>query len=351
MNRQLRTSLVVGSSVVMAGAVAAAAIGFGGRTPATPSDPNSDDRSATTTPVTRTTLIRTQQVNGVLGYGTPVTLNAPGHGTITWLPAPGATITRGQPVYKADNRVVPLLYGSLPLYRPLRSGDSGEDVQEIEQNLAALGYTGYTVDTSYTSTTAKAVRHWQRDLGLVQTGAVDPAAMVIAPAALRVSAVTAHLGDQAGGPLLAYAGTNRVVTVALEVALQSLVSPGLPATVTLPDGKTVDGTVTTVGAVATPGEDHQPATIDVTVTVADQAELGRLDQAPVVVSVVSAKLDNVLAVPVAALVVLPEGGYGVQVVTGSSTRDVAVQPGMFANGKVQITADGIAEGTLVVVPS
>jgi peptidoglycan hydrolase-like protein with peptidoglycan-binding domain len=349
MNRPLRTSLVVSSSVVVAGAVAAAAIGFGGRTPATPS--NTADLSATTTPVTRTTLIRTQQVNGVLGYGAPVTLNAPGHGTITWLPAPGAAVTRGQPVYKADNRAIPLLYGSLPLYRSLRSGDAGEDVQEIEQNLAALGYTGYTVDTSYTSTTANAVRRWQKDLGLVQTGVIDPAAIVIAPAGLRVSEVIAHLGDQAGGPLLAYAGTTRVVTIALEVTLQNLVSPGLSATITLPDGKTVDGTLTTVGAVATAGEDHQPATIDVTVTIADQSKLGPLDQAPVVVSLVSAKLDNVLAVPVAALVVLPEGGYGVQVMTGSSTHDVAVQLGMFADGKVQITADSIAEGTLVVVPS
>lgn len=349
MNRPLRTTLAIGSSVVVAGAVAAAAIGFGGSTPAAPS--STADLSAATAPVTRTTLTRTQQVNGVLGYGTPVTLNAPGHGTITWLPAPGATISRGQPVYKADNRAVPLLYGPLPLYRSLRSGDTGEDVMEIEQNLAALGYTGYTVDTSYTSTTAAAVRRWQKDLGLVQTGVIDPAAMVIAPAGLRVAEVTAHLGDQAGGPLLAYAGTTRVVIIALEVALQNLVSPGLSATITLPDGKTVEGRLTTVGAVATAGADHQPATIDVTVSIADQSKLGPLDQAPVVVSLVSAKLDNVLAVPVAALVVLPEGGYGVQVMTGSTTHYVAVQLGMFADGQVQITADGIAEGTLVVVPS
>jgi peptidoglycan hydrolase-like protein with peptidoglycan-binding domain len=349
MNRPLRTALVIGSSVVVAGAVAAAAVGFGGSTPAAPA--RTADLSAATAPVTRTTLIRTQQVNGVLGYGTPVTLKALGHGTITWLPGPGATISRGQPVYKADNRAIPLLYGRLPLYRSLRSGDTGEDVKEIEQNLAALGYTGYTVDTSYTSATAVAVRRWQMDLGLVQTGVIDPAAMVIAPARLRVAEVTAHLGDQAGGPLLAYVGTTRVVTIALDVALQNLVRPGLSATITLPAGKTVAGRLTTVGAAATPGADHQPATIDVTVTIADQSKLGPLDQAPVVVNLVSAKLENVLAVPVAALVVLPQGGYGVQVMTGSTTHNVAVQLGMFASGQVQVTANGIAEGTLVVVPS
>lgn len=349
MNRPLRTALVTGSSVVVVGAAAAAAIGFGGSTPTAPS--STADLSAATAPVTRTTLIRTQQVNGTLGYGEPVTINAPGPGTITWLPTTGATISRGQPVYKANNRAIPLLYGPLPLYRSLRSGDTGEDVEQVEQNLGALGYTGFAVDTSYTSTTADAVRRWQKDLGLVQTGVIDPAAIVIAPGTLRIAAVIAHLGDQAGGPLLAYVGTTRVVTIALEVALQSLVGPGLSATITLPDGKTVDGTLTTVGAVANPGADREPATIDVKVAIADQSKLGALDQAPVVVSLVSAKLENVLAVPVAALVVLPEGGYGVQVMTGSTTNYVAVQLGMFANGQVQITADGIAEGTLVVVPS
>jgi hypothetical protein len=89
----------------------------------------------------------------------------------------------------------------------------------------------------------------------------------------------------------------------------------------------------------------------VTVSIADQSTLGSLDQAPVVVSIVSATLENVLAVPVAALVVLSEGGYGVQVMTGSTTRYVAVHLGIFAGGLVQITADGLAEGTLVVVPS
>jgi peptidoglycan hydrolase-like protein with peptidoglycan-binding domain len=349
MKRPLRTALVIGSSVVLAGAVAAAAIGFGGSTRGTPS--STADLSAATAQVTRTTLTQTQQVNGILGYGTSVTINATGHGTITWLPTAGATISRGQPVYKADNQTIPLLYGPLPLYRSLRSGDTGEDVKEIEQNLTGLGYTGFAVDTSYTSTTADAVRRWQKDLRLVQTGVIDPAAMVIAPGTLRVAAVIAHLGDQAGGPLLAYVGTTRVVTIALEVALQNLVRPGLSATITLPDGNTVVGTLTTVGAVANPGADHQPATIDVTVAIADQSKLGALDQAPVVVSLVSARLENVLAVPVAALVVLPEGGYGVQVMTGSTTHYVAVKLGMFANGQVQITADGIAEGTLVVVPS
>jgi hypothetical protein len=58
----------------------------------------------------------------------------------------------------------------------------------------------------------------------------------------------------------------------------------------------------------------------------------------------------VLSVPVAALVALAEGGYGVQVVTGSTTRYVGVQTGLFADGNVEISGDGIAEGVTVGMP-
>jgi hypothetical protein len=84
------------------------------------------------------------------------------------------------------------------------------------------------------------------------------------------------------------------------------------------------------------------------VTVADQAKLGTLDAAPVDVTLVSDKRENVVAVPVGALVALAEGGYGVQVVDGGRTRFVAVKTGMFADGEVEVT--GIEPGAVVGVP-
>jgi peptidoglycan hydrolase-like protein with peptidoglycan-binding domain len=341
--------LVAGAAGAVAAAVAGAAVGLGGGAAGTG---RGTGPALATAPVTRATLTQEQQVNGTLGYGAPVTVNGRGSGVITWLPAPGAVIRRGQPVYKADNRPVPLFYGRLPLYRPLQIGDTGADVTEAERNLAALGYTGLTVDTYYTAATAAAVWRWQHDLGLTPTGVLTPADVVLAPGRLRVASLAAHLGDQATGPALTYTGTTRGVTVALDVALQGLARPGAAATVTLPDGRTVGGTIATVGAVATAGSTAtDPATIAVTVTVASQAALGRLDQAPVTVKLVSARAANVLTVPVAALVALAGGGYGVQVVTGTATRYVPVQLGMFAGGRVQVTGAGLAAGTRVGVPS
>jgi peptidoglycan hydrolase-like protein with peptidoglycan-binding domain len=342
---QLRTTLLLGSVVAVAGAVAAAAIGLGDRpAPAT----GGGDPDLMTTPVTRTTLTQTQQVNGTLGYGTPVQIMGRGAGTTTWLPALGTIVSRGQPVYKADNRSVTLFYGRLPLYRQLRAGTRGEDVTEVEENLVALGYRGFTVDTRYTSATAAAVRRWQKRVGLTQTGLFEPAAVVIAPTAIRVTSLAGRLGDPASGPLLAYSGTVRTVTIALDVALQKLVRPGLRATVTLPNSKTLAGRITKVGTVATAArEQGDPATIEVVVAVPGQSGPSTFDLAPVAVTLVSATVENV----VAALAALAEGGYGLQLATGGTSKYVAVRLGMFANGRVQVTGNGITEGARVVTAS
>jgi len=163
--------------------------------------------------------------------------------------------------------------------------------------------------------------------------------------------LSASLGDLVdSGPVLSYTGTTRVVRVALDVALQGLVHAGITATVTLPNGSNVVGAVRSVGAVATPGASPtDPATVDVTIAVAHQSRLGRLDRAPVAVALVSARAANVLTVPVAALVALSSGGYGVQAVTGATSHYIAVRLGMFADGRVQISGPGIAAGTLVGV--
>ncbi|MFF1613431.1 peptidoglycan-binding protein [Amycolatopsis sp. NPDC058278] len=348
MNR--RAIVATGSAVLVVGAAAAATIGFGGHGSAPPSP--ATDLPPATAPVIRTTLTQTQDVNGTLGHGTPVPVTASGPGTITWLPEPGSVVDRGRPVCKRDDRPVPLLLGRLPLYRELRSGLDGDDVKEVEENLAALGYRGFTVDSSYTAATASAVRKWQGDLGLVRTGALDPAAVVVAPTAFRVASVTGRVGDHAGGQLLTYTGTTRGVQIALPVALQTLVRPGIAATIKLPDAKTVHGTVATVGSVAVAGrQEGDPATIAVTVGVAEQAALGSLDEAPVTVKLVSATVRDVLTVPVAALTVFPDGRYAVRVVTGSAGHLVAVDLGMFADGRVQVSGDRITESTRVGVPS
>ena len=61
-------------------------------------------------------------------------------------------------------------------------------------------------------------------------------------------------------------------------------------------------------------------------------------------------MEDVIAVPVAALLALAEGGYAVEVdAGGGATRLVAVEPGFFADGLVEVSG-GLEPGDRVVVP-
>ena len=76
-----------------------------------------------------------------------------------------------------------------------------------------------------------------------------------------------------------------------------------------------------------------------------------LDQAPVDVEVAHSKAEDVLAVPVTALLALAEGGYAVEVGEEAGTRLVPVNVGSYADGYAEIEGEGIAAGDRVVVPS
>jgi hypothetical protein len=73
--------------------------------------------------------------------------------------------------------------------------------------------------------------------------------------------------------------------------------------------------------------------------------------AAVTVALTAGQRRDVLTVPVAALLALAEGGYGVQVVDAGSTRIVAVQTGLFADAEVEIAGTGLRPGLKVVMPA
>jgi maltose-binding protein MalE len=121
--------------------------------------------------------------------------------------------------------------------------------------------------------------------------------------------------------------------------------------VELLDGKVVPGRITKVVTVVAKADDGQSETTKFQVTIGFTSAVKSQGTSAVTVAFTAGQRPNVLAVPVAALVALAEGGYGVQIVDGGTTRVVAVETGLFADGKVEISGTGLQAGMKVVMPS
>jgi multidrug efflux system membrane fusion protein len=299
--------------------------------------------------------VDTDEVPGDLGYGAMTMLAGRILGVITKVPLAGDIINRGQQIYRVDNQPVVLLYGDVAAYRTLGPGVTGVDVRQLEVNLTALGYGGFTVDNTYSATTATAVKLWQKALGLTQTGQVELGRVLFAPDAIRVDTVTARVNQSTGDgqDVLQYTGTGRLVTVLLEVSKQRLARKGVEVRIQLPDGKTVAGHVERVYTVIEqqPSQDGAPETrIEALVSLGDPTAAAGVEAAVVTVVFTADERRDVLTVPVGALVALAEGGYGLEVVEGSTTHYIAVETGLFAKGRVEVTGDGIREGMTVGMP-
>ncbi|WP_433462697.1 peptidoglycan-binding protein [Spirillospora sp. CA-128828] len=344
--------------VVVAGGVAVAVVAGGGSALAWTMDGGEAEAGhetrLTTVAVSRGDLVDTEEVDGKLTYDDVREVWTGASGVVTWAPKEGQAVKRGGTLLKVAGKPVTLMYGGSPMYRTLRSGDSGKDVRQLEENLKALGYGGMTVDDEFTGATETAVKEWQDDRGLDQTGMVDASQVVFLGGAVRVREVKAPEGKRTaqGQPVLTVAGTKRVVHVDLDADKQDLAKEGAKVSVELPGGATVKGTISEVGSVAETtgsGQDKQ-TTVGVDISLGN-AKTGRLDEAPVTVELESERRENVLSVPVEALLALREGGFGVEVVDVSGRHLLPVEVGAFGGGRVEISGNGLREGLKVGVPA
>ncbi|WP_165975331.1 peptidoglycan-binding protein [Actinomadura rubrisoli] len=349
-----RVALAVAAVVAVGGGASAVLLGTGGGS----ASGTAAALPPKTAPVTKQTLRDTQTEDGQLGYGPTYSATSRLQGTLTKVPESGDVITRGRELYEVDGKPVTLMYGSKPSYRPLEVGTEGSDVLRFEKNLRALGYDGFTVDKEYTEDTADAVQEWQDDLGLEETGTVELGRVVFAPGAVRVDSKQASAGDPTspGRKVLTYTGTDKAVTLELETTDQRMAKKGAEVEVTLPDDETVKGRIDEVSTVIEPGSGQsEEAKTKVEVTVWLRSAKARKAAAAyalasVDVTFTAGTREDVLTVPVSALLALEEGGFGLEVVKGAASSYVPVKTGLFADGRVEVSGDGIAEGTAVGVP-
>ena len=204
--------------------------------------------------------------------------------------------------------------------------------------------------------------------GVPAVDGTDPSTVVV-PAG---SFVVVPGGLFAGEPLVADGTTPAgdaavlpLTTAAREVTTTAPMGDdtfavGATIEVEFPDGTVNDGTVVAVGNVATNSSNTPGATptVPITIHVADiPTSVDAFVQVPVTLRVVSEEAKDAFVVPVSALLALAEGGYAVEVVDQTAadgtfvTHLISVEPGLFADGFVEVTGDQLAEGLTVVVPS
>ncbi|MET9622715.1 peptidoglycan-binding domain-containing protein [Streptomyces sp. NPDC006464] len=314
-----------------------------------------------TATIIRTDLVQSKTVDGRLDFAQRRAVKSPVAGTVTKSAEEGKTIRAGQRLYERDARPVILMYGPTPAYRTMKKGDRGPDVLQLERNLRDLGYgASLYVDTRYDAGTEIAVKRWQKSLGIeAPDGKVSHGDVVFQPDKVRVVSADAALADRIGSdsPVLTVASLKPVVRSQLDQTDAVLTSSGTKVEVTLPSGRKAAGEVSgTVrpdasGAAAAGGQD----TITVEITLDGVSSLAASEDPKAAASVrfVSESRKGVLVVPVEAVIALrgENGGYGLQLVQGTTTQTVRVQTGMTADGRIEVSGAGIAEGMKVGVPT
>jgi peptidoglycan hydrolase-like protein with peptidoglycan-binding domain len=353
-------ALLAGTSV--AGAVVAVTLGASAARPAA-----APPMRVGTATVRVTNLATSVLTGGTLGYGSSRPVVNQLAGTYTSLPGVGSTIRAGQVLYRVDNQPVIAMTGRIPAWRAFTPGmTAGPDVTELQSSLIALGYARGLVAApagQFDQLTESAVLRWQESAGDPVTGQIALGDIVFLPSPIRVSSLSVAAGQNAVPGAIPYQAStvSRMVIVPLSPDLPQ-VSIGEPVSIVLPSGAGTPGTVTGIGpAPLTPGagpsgsnsgsSSSQPGSSTVLTVRPDlPGATGTGDGIAVQVTLTVQSVRHVLAVPVAALLALAGGGYGLEIVTPSGAhRLVAATTGIFAGGLVQVSGSQITAGTKVVV--
>ncbi|WP_405409061.1 peptidoglycan-binding protein [Streptomyces decoyicus] len=348
--------------VALAAAVTATAVTAGVMILTNPGqDASADSRKPkgppTTTEITRADLVQSKTVDGHLDYAQRRAVKSPVEGTITKAAQPGKTVSLGQRLYERDARPVVFLYGPTPMFRAMKAGTRGPDVLQLERNLRDLGFgSGLYVDVRYDEATKAAVKAWQKSLGVTSNGEIGRGDVVFQRGPVRVVSADAALADTIGPDkaVLTVASTKPVVRVSLDEADGALAANGTKVEIAMPGGGNRSGKVS---GVAAPEESESAEggsggssddAIQVEITLDDAAKIHEKDrQGTLPVKFVSESRKGVLTVPVEAVVALREGGYGLELVQGAKTRMVPVETGLTADGRIEVSGSGLAEGMKV----
>lgn len=318
-------------------------------------EPSGQQKRYSTASIEEGTLSGKQTISGTLDYTASKDLVSGVGGVLTAIAPSGTQVGLGQPLFSVDNVSVYLFHGDLPAWRAFERGmPDGPDILQLETSLQGLGYFTEEPDDDFDWDTQSAIQEWQEATDQEETGRIDLGRIIFASTDLRVAEALAAIGDQVGtgAPIVRVTGLVKEVTANLKLADQKLGVVGTTVDLSFPGGVTTTGKISAVGQPTEQENNGQKSTlVPITITLDDPAAADGIQRANVTVDVPSETRDNVLSVPIEALMALPGGGFGIEVVRADGSTDrLAVTTGLFAGGRVEISGDGIGAGLDVMVP-
>ena len=280
--------------------------------------------------------------------GLPKRTSETAGGAVTSLPALGTTVARGETLYALDGRPTVLLIGTVPAYRALREGDSGPDVAQLQANLVALGARRVAGAPDRRNVRS---RHDAGGPALADDRATSrrpgsssrrrdrapgrgPCGQRARRDRWRGPAGRAHARPHVG---------RRDRQARGRPASCAIHPPGDQIRFTTTDGTAIPGTIVSVAAVAVapPATGNGPPQRAVGGGHRRRDRSGRPRRprgTDLLADVTTGTAPDVLAVPVAALVVLADGSFGVEVAAAGTTHFVRVTPGIYDQTMVEIRA-------------
>ncbi|MFS8096752.1 efflux RND transporter periplasmic adaptor subunit [Lentzea alba] len=329
------------------------------------SEPASAAPPLATARVERQTLRDTFTVRGVARYRDTATVRAVGSGVVTELGlTTGQVVQPGAVVYRVAGTPVVAMTGAFPFWRDVGRGATGIDVKQLESFLKAAGQNPGPVDETFTAATERAVKNWQKAVGVKQTGAIKADEVITAPWPARVGKVDVKVGDQVspGGQVAALTEPNAAVSIDLDPGqrLRALKGQKVEIQVTSSRAKAT-GTVAEIDATPTTSNSqnnqsggdgsssNQGSSSPVyKATVALDAPLDVVDGTQLSALVVLSEEADVLTVPVGAVIQDGQGKPVVRVAEAGGSRQVPVELGTQSGAYVAVRKGLTGDETVVL---
>lgn len=312
----------------------------------------------------RRSLTASFAVRGAARFRPLSSLASPVGGVVTEVVVKsGETVTAGQLLLRTEGRPLVAMSGGFPFWRSIEAGSQGADVRQLKSFLAAAGFDPGAVDETFTAMTGRALAGWQEAKGLPKTGKLEPSDVAVGPWPARAGSVRVKVGDRLSpdAPLLDLTEKDMSVELSFDAGdrLRARVGQRVVVEVTATRQR-LDGELRSVADNSTKapqassggessGQSAQSTSEVYRAEVKLQTPIDAVDGAQVRAEVILAEAPNVVAVPIAALVLDGAGDAAVSAVgpKGRTTQKKVVT-GLQQGAFVEIVS-GLDEGEAVVI--